>query len=137
PAGGYLVVAADPAAFHINYPDVTNYVGGWTGRLANSDKTIELRTPVDEEVNTVHYATEGDWARREGGRGASPVTSIVRNGNTATVTIFSHGYAGRDQVLITGADQSEYNGRFSISGITPANFNITVSGTPGSRAAGN
>ncbi|HYV34186.1 MAG TPA: Ig-like domain-containing protein, partial [Gemmataceae bacterium] len=94
--GEYLVVAADPEAFHLNYPAVTNYVGGWSGRLANSDETIELRTALDEVVNTVHYATEGDWARREGGRGASPVTSIVRNGNTATVTIFAHGYTGTD-----------------------------------------
>ncbi|HKQ37223.1 MAG TPA: lamin tail domain-containing protein, partial [Verrucomicrobiae bacterium] len=135
--GGYLVVAADPVAFQTNYPGVANYVGGWTGRLANSDETIELRTALDEEVDSVHYATEGDWARREGGRGASRVESIVRSGSTATVTIFGHGYSGSDQVAISGADQPEYNGRFSLTGITPTTFNITVSGTPASPATGN
>ena len=34
PAGGYLVVTADPAAFHAKYPAVTNYVGGSTTLLA-------------------------------------------------------------------------------------------------------
>lgn len=137
PAGGYLVVAADPVAFQNNYPGIANYVGGWTGRLANSDETIELRTALDEEVDSVHYATEGDWARREGGHGATRVESIVRSGNTATVTIFAHGFSGTDQVVISGADQPEYNGRFSLSAITPTTFNITVSGTPASPATGN
>ena len=137
PAGGYLVVASDPVAFQTNYPAVANYVGGWTGRLANSDETIELRTALDEEVDSVHYATEGDWARREGGNGASRVLSIVRSGSTATVTVFGHGYTGTDQVVISGADQAEYNGRFALTGITPNTFNITVSGTPASPATGN
>jgi hypothetical protein len=66
--GGYLVVAANVAAFQVRYPGVTNVVGGWTGRLANSEETIELVTALDEAVNSVHYASEGDWARRERGR---------------------------------------------------------------------
>ena len=136
PAGGYLVVAADVAAFRSKYPNVSNVIGGWTGQLANSDETIELTSATGETVNRVHYATEGDWARRERGCGARLVTSITRSGSTATVTIFDHRYTSSDQVLISGADQPEYNGRFTLSGITPSTFNITVSGSPASPATG-
>ena len=144
-ANGYLVVAADVNAFQSNYPDVAAVIGGWSGRLANSDETIELETALGEIVNSVHYATEGDWARRERGHGAQLVTSIVRNGNTATVTIFDHGFTaggggggggGADQILISGADQPEYNGLFTINGVSASTFNFTVDGEPASPATG-
>ncbi|MCI0747844.1 MAG: lamin tail domain-containing protein, partial [Verrucomicrobia subdivision 3 bacterium] len=136
-AGGYLVVAANVEAFQANYPGVTNVVGGWTGRLANSDETIELETVLGEVVNRVHYATEGDWARRERGHGAAPVTSIFFGGANATVTVFAHGFSGTDRIMISGADQPEYNGIFAISGISPSTFNIAVPGAPASPATGN
>lgn len=136
PAGGYLVVAADVAAFKAKYPSVTNVVGGWTGALANGSETIELATALGETVNRVKYATEGDWGQRERGRGASLVSSITRSGSTATVTVFGHGYTSSDHVMISGADQPEYNGRFTIGNITASTFTITVSGTPASPATG-
>ncbi len=138
PAGGYLVVAADLAAFQAKYPSVTNVVGGWTGKLANSDETLELTTALGETVNRMHYASEGDWARRERGNGASLVTSIVRNGGTATVTVFNHGYTRNDQVVISGADQPEYNGQFTLNQNTGVStFDINVPGSPASPATGN
>ncbi len=136
PAGGYLVVAANLAAFQAKYPAVTNVVGGWTGSLANSDETIELVTAMEETAAQVHYATEGDWARRDHAGAVDLVAGIVRSGSTATVTIFNHGYSSSDQVMISGADQPEYNGRFSLSSITPSTFNITVAGTPATPATG-
>jgi hypothetical protein len=136
PGEGYLVVAADLAAFQTKYPTVTNVVGGWSGQLANSDETIELTTALGETVNSVHYASEGDWAQRERGRGASVVSGITRNGNTATVSIFGHGYANNDQVVISGATPPEYNGRFVVTGVTPGTFNIAVSGSPATPATG-
>ncbi|WCJ59442.1 Ig-like domain-containing protein [Fontisphaera persica] len=137
PAQGYLVVAADVAAFRSNYPTVTNVVGGWTGQLANGGETLELVSAEGEVVNRVRYASEGDWAVRERGRGAEPVLSITRSGNTATVTIFSHGYTANDHVLISGADQPEYNGRFVVGGVGASTFTITVSGNPATPATGN
>ena len=133
---GYLVVAANMASFQAKYPGINNVIGGWTGQLANTDETIELSSALGETVNSVHYATEGDWARRERGRGAQRISNMVRSGSTATVTIFGHGYANNDQVIISGANQAEYNGRFTVSGITPSTFNITVNGTPASPATG-
>ena len=75
PADGYLVVAADPEAFLIKHPGVTNLVGGWTGRLADNGETLELVTAQGEVVDSVRYASEGDWARRERGKGARLVVA--------------------------------------------------------------
>ncbi len=136
PANGYLVVAASLESFQSSHPAVANVVGGWTGRLANSDETIELESALGEIVDTVDYATEGDWARRERGRGAEPVNSIVRNGTTATVNIFGHGYANNDVVIISGAEQPEYNGRFTIGNISSSTFTIQVLNTAETPASG-
>ncbi|HXG46831.1 MAG TPA: Ig-like domain-containing protein, partial [Methylomirabilota bacterium] len=127
-AGGYLVVAADTEAFRVLYPNVTNVVGGWSGQLANSDEEIQLETASGEIVSTVHYATEGDWARRERGHGAQRITRITREGTTATVTVFGHGYTANDRIHISGADQPEFNGLFAInvSPTSPSTFTITV-----------
>lgn len=64
PAGGYLVVAADVTAFGQLYPDVTNVVGGWSGRLANRGEAITLVDSLGQQVDRVRYADEGDWATR-------------------------------------------------------------------------
>jgi hypothetical protein len=65
PAGGYLVVAADPTAFALKYPGVTNVVGPWDGSLGNNGEKIQLETALGENVNEVEFATEGDWAVRQ------------------------------------------------------------------------
>lgn len=66
-AGGYLVVAANMEAFQAKHPTVANVVGGWIGRLSNTDEEIELETVTGEAVDLVHYASEGDWALRQRG----------------------------------------------------------------------
>ncbi|MEY2409086.1 MAG: hypothetical protein QOF48_1756, partial [Verrucomicrobiota bacterium] len=136
-ANGYLVVAANLAAFQSQHPGVNNVVGGWTGSLANSAETLEFKTALGEAVNSVSYASEGDWARRERGNGASAITSITRNGTTATVTVFNHGYNNNDQVVITGANQPEYNGRFTVGGASSTTFTISVASTAATPATGN
>ena len=70
PAGGYLVVAANVAAFNAAYGSVPLIVGGWTGSLANSGETIRLQFPDStaqdglSEVDKVDYSKEGDWGLR-------------------------------------------------------------------------
>ena len=67
PAGQYLVVAADEAAFASKYPDVANVVGGWLGKLSNKSEVIELIDAKGVLMDRVRYADEGDWALRERG----------------------------------------------------------------------
>lgn len=68
PAGGYVVVAADPAVFAAKYPGVTaTVVGPWTGRLSNSGEKIRLIDDGGVEVDELTYSDEGDWAVRRRG----------------------------------------------------------------------
>ena len=64
PAGGYLVVAANPAAFQAKYPGVGNVVGGWMGRLSNSAEDIEIEDASGDRVDLVAYSDGGDFAIR-------------------------------------------------------------------------
>jgi hypothetical protein len=65
PAGGYLVVAADPVAFAAAYPGFGGaVVGGWVGRLANSGEDLRLVDAAGTKVDEVSYADDGDWALR-------------------------------------------------------------------------
>lgn len=55
------------------------------------------------------------------------VASITRSGTTATVTTKKpHGFATGQSVTIEGADQSEYNGSFSITWLSGTTFSYTV-----------
>jgi autotransporter-associated beta strand protein len=68
---------------------------------------------------------------------SAAIVSITRSGATATVTTLgNHGYANGDSIQITGADQSGYNGVFTISGITATTFTYTVSGNLTTPATG-
>jgi Lamin Tail Domain/CotH kinase protein len=64
PAGGYLVVAADLAAFRSKYPSVTNVVGNWSGHLNHRGEEIELENQNGSRIDLVFYATEGDFGVR-------------------------------------------------------------------------
>ncbi len=65
PAGGFVVVAADVAAFAAANPGFSGTaVGGWTGQLSNSGERIELSDNFGQEIDVVEYADDGDWAIR-------------------------------------------------------------------------
>ncbi|RIK79329.1 MAG: hypothetical protein DCC68_13495 [Planctomycetota bacterium] len=64
-AGQYLVIAADESQFELNYPSVTNFIGGWSGGLSNGGETVELEDASGDRVTRFTYADEGDWATRE------------------------------------------------------------------------
>jgi hypothetical protein len=67
----------------------------------------------------------------------SKTITITRSGATATANCTSHGFNAMQTVLISGADQAEYNGEFKILAITDANnFTFTVSGSPATPATG-
>lgn len=65
---------------------------------------------------------------------AKPCT-ITRSGSVATITCTGHGYAVNDEVDISGANQSEYEGNFVVASVPDANtFTVAVSGTPATPA---
>ena len=71
--------------------------------------------------------------------GERAVASITRIGSTATVTLSDTPitpYANGDEVEIKGADQSEYNGSFTLTFVSSTVFTITVAGTPATPATG-
>jgi hypothetical protein len=68
---------------------------------------------------------------------AASVSSITRSSTTATVTTSAaHGRTTNDKVVIVKANQSEYNGLFTITVTGATTFTYTVSGTPVSPATG-
>ena len=76
PAGGYLVIAADVAAFNAAHPGFAGTViGGWTGTLNNSSQQVQLNDALGNKVCDTKYADAGDWALR--GRGdLTPVNPV-------------------------------------------------------------
>lgn len=62
PSGGYVVVAADAGEFSERYPSVTNFVGGWVGRLANRGEWISLIDSQGVKIDQLFYSDQGDWA---------------------------------------------------------------------------
>ncbi len=59
PAGGYVVVAQNPAALLAVY-NVTAF-GPWTGGLSGDGDTIVLRDALDGKVDTVDYQSSSPW----------------------------------------------------------------------------
>ena len=82
-ASGYLVVAAHRLTFTSKYPAVANVVGdfavqrttnltgtaitNWENILSNTRNSIELENTEGDRIDSVQYADEGDWARRQRG----------------------------------------------------------------------
>jgi hypothetical protein len=65
------------------------------------------------------------------------VSGITRTGSTATATTAApHGYSTGNTVRIAGADQTEYNGPFTITVTGTTTFTYTVGGTPTTPATG-
>jgi uncharacterized delta-60 repeat protein len=60
------------------------------------------------------------------------ITSLAASGTTATATVGStNPYAIGDEVYITGVDQNQYDGLFTVTGVTGSTFSYAVpSGTP-------
>ena len=64
------------------------------------------------------------------------VTSITHVTTTATVNCTSHGFTNGQSVIIVGANQSQYNGTFTIVYVNPNQFTYTMASDPGVDATG-
>ena len=123
----YIIMAMAGALYIYNTATLT------VGSAINypTGRTIAVTDKVDiVQANNVAYIFRG--------QGSDPVsvTSITRSGSTATVTITSHGFSNGDEVIISGATQTEYNGSFVISNVATNTFDYTVTGTPATPATG-
>jgi len=114
-AGEYLVVAADDNVFTTRYPGVTNFIGGWEGRLSNSGETIELIDDTGVRVNRIRYADEGDWALRELGE--------IDYNHRGWLWLNGHDGGGKSLELINPALSNEYGQNWAAG--------ISDEGTPG------
>lgn len=70
PAGGYLVVAADPAALRAN-TGITNVAGPFSGRLNNLSATLRLRDRNDRLMDEVEFRDSGKWPLAPDGSGVT------------------------------------------------------------------
>jgi hypothetical protein len=113
--GQLLVVAADLAAFQALYPNVTNVVGGWTGRLANSGEDIELEDTAGARIDLVPYSDEGDWALR--------VRGPLDDGHRGWEWYAEHDGLGRSLELINAALPNDLGPNWSAS--------LAIGGSPG------
>jgi len=114
-AAGTTVVnfVADPVTVQITVKDI------------NSQALLE-----DARVLLVASDATGDFPFEES------VTEITRVTTTATVDHTGHGMATGDFVLISGANQDEYNGAFEITVTGVDDYTYTVDGTPTTPATG-
>ena len=72
PAGGFAVVAADPAAIQQAY-GITGVLGPWTGSLNNAGDTIRLHDAFGAVKLEVTYASDPPWPAAADGAGPSLV----------------------------------------------------------------
>ena len=68
--GGYVVVAADPAALAAE-SGLAGIFGPYNGNLANGGERLQLFNHADRRMNEVEYDDEGDWSILADGSGAS------------------------------------------------------------------
>lgn len=80
PGGGYLIVAASPEALR-SALNLTNVLGPFTGRLANSGETLELVNASQRIMDRISYGVDGRWPVAPDGAG---VTLAKRRENLAS-----------------------------------------------------
>jgi hypothetical protein len=69
PAGGYAVVAMNPAAFLAEFGFAA--YGPWAGRLSGEGETVELVDAAGGVIDSVGYKSEFPWPISPGSEGAS------------------------------------------------------------------
>lgn len=69
PAGGFLVIAENPAAFRSAFGFLP--LGPWLGVLSNEGETVRIENPAGELVDAVDYGVGFPWPTDAHGEGAS------------------------------------------------------------------
>ncbi|MBI4983925.1 MAG: hypothetical protein HZC24_00850 [Rhodocyclales bacterium] len=145
----------DITAFSISGSNAENAISGsYTltnsgsiGSNAAGSKTFKFNvtataTSTPSGTTTIEPASPATGTLTATGLPTRSVASIVRGaGNTATVTVTTattHGFTNGNAVTIAGADQSEYNGTFTIANVDAVakTFTYTITTGPATSATG-
>jgi len=96
------------------------------------DKTTEVLPDGNQDVT--YYNDQGEELLdvQQELDSSKTISKFERLGTTATVTSTGHGYAVNDVVVVRGSSYSQYNGIFTITGVTSNTFTYTMKGNPGS-----
>ncbi|MCB1131489.1 MAG: lamin tail domain-containing protein, partial [Verrucomicrobiae bacterium] len=70
PAGGYLVIAQDPATIESKF-GITGVLGPWSGKLSSGGEEIELRDAASSKADSVKYQAGFPWPTMADGGGPS------------------------------------------------------------------
>jgi Lamin Tail Domain/CotH kinase protein len=123
PAGGYLVVAWDPAAFATLHPSATA-LGPWSGNLSGRGGAILLRDANDNIADEVRYLDGGRWSNWADGGGSSLELRDPRSDNG-----HPESWAASDESAQTAWQTVSYNGPgTNPAGGDPATWNEFVFG---------
>lgn len=121
--GSLKNITPKPATKAQGYINITGIAGSIIPALS------ELRT-----ANAIGYTTNNSITIRTLDLS---ITSLTRSGSTATATtVRDHYYASGNIVIISGADQPEYNGSYVIVATGTNTFTYTITGTPVTPATG-
>lgn len=71
--GERALVVEDQQAFEARYGTSLNVVGEWSGKLSNTDETIQLLNGLGAEIMSLSYADSDPWAVSADGAGATLV----------------------------------------------------------------
>jgi CotH protein/lamin tail-like protein len=101
-AGGYVVLARNPDAFQVRYPDYTGYLGEYSGSLDNAGEQLLLQDSGWDIFVDFTYNDQGDWPALADGAGASlqPINPFMDLADPANWTSSSEfgGSPGADPV---------------------------------------
>jgi hypothetical protein len=98
----------------------------WCGKI--DGHRFYVLTLVDSGITLVGDIDQGLWYEWSTLTAQDPksVTALTQANGLATATVTAHGYSDGDPVLISGADQSAYNGLKNISYVDANTFTYEV-----------
>lgn len=122
PAGGFVVVAWDPAAFATLHPGVTA-LGPFTGSLSGKGELLRLRDAADNVTDEVSYFDSGRWPAFADGGGSSLELRDPNADNSV-----AEAWAASDESAFGTWKTFTYTGSGANIGTDPTNYNEFVMG---------
>ena len=113
PAGGYLVLAKNPAELEGRFPGIA-VTGPYDNALSRSGERIVLRDAIDNPVDAVTYSDDGRWPEPPDGGGSSLELRDPRADNSA-----GEAWASSDEISRSAWRSYSYRGIAAASSVGP------------------